>query len=180
MVSGLGRLCLAAVPLHTAGSKISMLSLTHTHTHTHINNCTLNSSLISGKSLLLLLCGFKTRVKSQYKTLLICTEVKSSVSTCHPPSNTYHPHDHLWAYMHGHEYPGYDWVFEVSRFCVCACKHHIPFSVTWISPYPSFEKPEYASWSTPKEIGILLHVYILSRFLTAADCLRRRGFSRVM
>ncbi len=43
----------------------------------------------------------------------------------------------LW--LHGHEYPSYDWVFEVSRFSVCACKH-IPFSETWISPYRFLRK----------------------------------------
>ncbi len=57
--------------------------------------------------------------------------------------------------------------------------NHIPFSETWINPYPVFEKPEYAGRSTPKEAGLLLHVYVLSQFLIAADYLSRPGFSQV-
>ncbi len=43
-----------------------------------------------------------------------------------------------------------------------------------------FEKLKYASWSALKETGILLHVYVLSRFLTTADNFHRPGFSQVM
>lgn len=64
-------------------------------------------------------------------------------------------------------------------FCFCACKHH-PISETRISPHPGIEKPEHTSWSTLKETGTLLHIYIWSRFLSAADYLHRRGFSQVM
>lgn len=73
-----------------------------------------------------------------------------------------------WVCLRGLEYPGYDLGFWSITFlcCMCACKHHIPISETWINAYPSFKKPDYASLSTQKETKILLHEYILSRFLT--------------
>ncbi len=46
--------------------------------------------------------------------------------------------------------------------------------------YLVFEKPKNARRSTPKETRILLHVYVFSRFLTAADDLHRCGFSQVL
>ncbi len=58
-------------------------------------------------------------------------------------------------------------------------KHYIPKSETGKSPYPGFEKPDLATWSTLKENGTLWHVNALTRFPTAADYLHRRGLSQV-
>ncbi len=153
---------------------------THTHTHTHtererestvslISFCKWNSSIfvnwitrIAG-SVMLAPCCYPSYTVTIYTTN---NPSLSSVWDCVRLSH--------WVCLHGHEYPGYDWLFEVLCFWVCTCKHHVPFSETWISPYPVSEKPKYAIYSTLKETGILLHVYI-----QVSDCHRLPAQARL-
>lgn len=71
-------------------------------------------------------------------------------------------------------------ILVMIHFCVSACKHHIPISETNVSPYPDFDKPSVATWSTQKEIRIVCNVYTLPWYLTAPDFLRRCVLSRMM
>lgn len=43
----------------------------------------------------------------------------------------------LWLCLHGPRCPGYDWIVEVSHFCVDACKHFGPISDMYAS-WPDF------------------------------------------
>lgn len=54
----------------------------------------------------------------------------------------------------------------VFRFGVCAFKHDIANSEIRISPYTVFETPDFATWRTPKENGIIWHVNTLAQVLT--------------
>ncbi len=53
------------------------------------------------------------------------------------------------------------------------------FLCLYVNIISHFQKPGYARWSTLAETGILLHVYVLTRFLTAANYLHRCAFSQV-
>lgn len=58
---------------------------------------------------------------------------------------------------------------------IFVCEHHVLVSETGIRA----EEPGFATWSTPKENGIVSHVNVSPRFLTASNYLRRFLLSQV-